>query len=556
MKIKTVILSLLLVSAAILSAQTVHEPNSQIYKDIDYWTVQGYIRDFLPLVRPYPAPLIEKILKEVRSNGNAAAREKAEYYLELLSPESRFFHLGILGNVEGNENDLSIIGAPFVEGLFRLNNLLSASYFFGVYGMTDEQGERFNIPGTYTPYSDFIPDDSSVGRITIRMLWTSLVAIGTSDIYFQAGLSRSSFGPFFDNGIVVGPQAPRAGHFSFVYHQPQWSFEMLFQMLSASDDFGKGRFTDKYNVIHNVSFRPMENLEFGIVQSMVWGKRMEVLYLVPFTFLFASQSLTGFLDNSFIGIHFRWRPLNSLLINGQVYVDDFNFNGIFKGAFEAKAAGEIGVSWTPRSGFLSKLDFDYTMVLPYTYNHWTEPLSDRYNGAQSPLLSPFNYFLAHDIPVWQNPNHLNYSHLGRNIGPDLEPNSDRVSIRTNWHINKSIDLNLSAYFTRHGNATDGMPGIDPDFHDGSIFDDGFDDPWISGKYKAERLPYGFNYFLTQNILDIRLGGSLGVTWTIPSSFGVFKLSAGYGIQYGWNRDLKKGNDGLAHFWSIGGQWKW
>jgi len=64
-----------------------------------------------------------------------------------------------------------------------------------------------------------------------------------------------------------------------------------------------------------------------------------------------------------------------------------------------------------------------------------------------------------------------------------------------------------------------------------------------------------------------LGWTIGVTWSIPTSFGIFKLMGGYGIQYGWNRNIwstKKnikteiieGNNGIDHFWNIGVMWNW
>ena len=67
---------------------------------------------------------------------------------------------------------------------------------------------------------------------------------------------------------------------------------------------------------------------------------------------------------------------------------------------------------------------------------------------------------------------------------------------------------------------------------------------------------------------MRLGGTMGLTWTVPTSFGDFKLSGGYGIQYNQNRwdyssrnykdrqGPEKGNNGLDHFWSLGAMWSW
>ena len=154
--------------ALVLGAQTVHEPNSDIYRDIERWAVQGYVREFLPITRPYPAPLIDKILDEVSSRGDAEAREKAAKYREMLAPGSRVIHPGLLAYVQGNGDEASFIGAPFVEGMGRLNELFSVSYNLAFYGVTDTTGERFNVPGTYSPYSSFVDDIADIGSLAIR----------------------------------------------------------------------------------------------------------------------------------------------------------------------------------------------------------------------------------------------------------------------------------------------------------------------------------------------------------------------------------------------------
>ena len=539
------LLLLVILFSSHLAAQNIHEPNSEIYRDIDNWFVQGYITSFLPLIRPYPWPLIESILKEVIERGDAPARDRASVYHSSLTPGGRFISPGLETHLQGNANDSAVLAAPFAEGIFHIHDMLSTSFHIAFYGLSDTNGERFNVPGSYSPYPDLIPDWSDIGSFTIQQNWTSITGFGTSNVYIQAGLARTSFGPFYDNSIVIGPQAPRAGHISFIYYQPLWSFEMLFQSLTAADDFGNGRFTSKYNIIHSVNFRPINNLEFGFQQTMVYGDRLELTYLVPFSFLFATESMFGFKDNAFMGFHIRWRPINNLLINTQVYVDDFHFNNILQGILEAKAAAEIGISWTPVNSFLSRLNFDYTMVLPYTYTHWNRP--EQY--------------------ITDVPNYLNYTHMGRSIGPDLHPNSDRFSLRTNWNFHSAINLNLSAYLTRHGNASMSMINANDEFdelRDGSIFDDGWGISSRSGK--EERIMPGFGDFLSQSVLDIRLGGGFSIIWTIPTDFGIFELIGEYGTEYGWNRRVPVdstvrggplyGNNGLEHFWSIGGRWSW
>ena len=539
MKAKMILSLIFILFCTALYAQRIHEPNSEIYKDIDRWEVQGYIRNFLPLIRPYPIALIDKILDEVILNGDENARQKASLYRENLAPGSRFIHFGLMAQMQGKNDEQGLMGAAYAEGLARFTELLSASCYLAEFGFTNEKEQPFNAPGTYSPYADIISDTANIGGLELRPYWTSLVAIGKSDSYFQAGLARTSVGPFYDNGIVVGPQTPIAGHFSYVFYREQWSYELLFQAIAASDDFGGGAFPGKYNVVHAISVRPLENLEAGFIQALVFGGRFEPMYLVPFSFIFAMQTLYDFEDNAFMGFHLRWRPIDTFLAKSQIYVDDLSFNGLFSGEMRFKLAFEAGISWAPKNSFLSKLDFDYTAVFPYCYTHWHQSDDDRYEPG--------------------SPNNLNYTHLGRNIGPDLEPNSDRISLRTAWNIIPPVDFNLRGYLIRHGNASDGLDKDPKEINDGSIFDDGSD----SSGSKIIGNPRPNLFLLTQDVLDIRLGGGAGLTWTIPVSFGVFRIMGEYGIEYGWNRRIKgigggpeKGNNGLDQYWSIGGQWSW
>jgi hypothetical protein len=518
---------------ASLNAQVIHDPNDAIYRDIDRWSVRGYLMGSLPLIRPYPAQLLDEILAQVIEKGNGEAREKAAYYQKNIAVGSRPIHPGVLGSIDGLDDDLTALGAASADGVLRIRDWIGASYSVFVYGATKTPGNEYTVPGTYSPFPDLVKDNAAVGPFKIMQNWTSALGIGKSDFYFQSGLNRTSIGPFYDNGVVVGPQAARAGHFSLNYRRPKWSFEMLMLAISASNDFGEEAFPEKFFVFHSFNFNPLPNFEFGFLESVVWGGRFETLYLVPFTNLFGAQSINGdFADNSFMGFHIRWNVPYNMQVNAQLYVDDFNFNDVVRLQLNTKykLAAEAGLVWAPDNGPLAALSGDYTVVFPYMYTHWNTPDSVRYHK--------------------EKPNYLNYSHMGRNLGTNLEPNSDRISVRTAWRTLPNLDLSLSAYLTRHASASDNVPegGYESnELHDGSIFDDGD---------TKEGNNYNYLRFLIQDKVDTRLAGGLGVVWTLPTAFGAFSLNADYVLEYGWNRNLVKDNNGLTNYWSIGGSWRW
>lgn len=532
---KRFFLMLSLLFCAVLSwTQVVHDPNDVLYKDLDRWAVQGYV-DSLPQLRPYPAQLVDKLLNQVIARGNSQARERAERYLASVAAGSRPVHVGLKGRVTGMDDDVTLDGAPTVDGVLRLEDWLSASFYLGVNAALRRPGKEITVPGIFNPYPDFIEDWADIGPFHIMQNWTSMAAVGTADLYFQSGLSRSSFGPFFDNGTVIGSQAGRTGHFSLAYHKERFSFTVAMLELTATDDFGQGQFPDKHLIIHSLDVRLSPDFSLGFLESVVWGGRMEPLYLAPFNQYFAAQSMTGFDDNAIIGAHFNWTGFDNLAIKGQVYADDLNFNDLARLNFDTKykLAAQLGFHWVSEESALVELAGDYTLVTPYMYTHIT---SDRENWRY----------------VEEMPNYLNYTHKGKNLGADLEPNSDRVFLRSAWQLIPNLELSTQAYLIRHGNASEGIDGMTA-LNDGSIFDDGYttedlEDPKATFHYETR--------FLSQSVIETLLAGGLGLEYRLPVPFGMLTAQLDYVFEYGWNRELLDGNDEAHHFWYLGGSWRW
>jgi hypothetical protein len=279
---------------------------------------------------------------------------------------------------------------------------------------------------------------------------------------------------------------------------------------------------------------------------MVWGPRIEPLYLIPFSLLFFNAALGGFEDNSFMGLTLRWFCFPGLQFLTQIYIDDIHFNDYMRFQFNTKLkmAAELGLVWAPKNGHLRSFAADYTMVTPYTYTHMYDLDSNTYDKR---------YPSQGDPPLVAPPNFQDYSHVKKNLGPDLEPNSDRISFRSVWTILPDLDAGLSAYFTRHGNASENRIAdefMDGDYHDGSIFDDGNDD---KSNYESN---YRELRFLTQAIIETKLGGGITLSWLFPSRFGEFSLNAAYTAEYGWNRKLVKDSNSLVHYWAVGGTFRY
>ncbi|MDR1430363.1 MAG: hypothetical protein LBI85_08750, partial [Spirochaetaceae bacterium] len=87
-----IVLLFVVVLVSTLDAQIIHDPNDALYRDIDLWAVQGYITESLPMVRPYPAQLLDVLLSQVIDRGSEAAGIKARRYRDAMLPGSRPVH--------------------------------------------------------------------------------------------------------------------------------------------------------------------------------------------------------------------------------------------------------------------------------------------------------------------------------------------------------------------------------------------------------------------------------------------------------------------------------
>lgn len=153
-------------------------------------------------------------------------------------------------------------------------------------------------------------------------------------------------------------------------------------------------------------------------------------------------------------------------------------------------------------------------------------------------------------------NYSNYTHQGTNIGPGLDPNSDRWRLK--WTARPLDDL-LPEWFTnfqiaagvqliRHGNASEGViPG-----GTGDLFDPGYAENGATFTPPFE-LPDGLPYtrFLIQDIIEHNLQFSIQVynAFFIASTF-TLSLGLEYIHEEIWNDNLQKDARKSANYLSI------
>jgi hypothetical protein len=527
-----------------LAAQTtLADPNDAIYADIDVWATKGVLKN-LPRLRPYTEAMTIGLLNEVLSKGTDADAVEAQRYLDILKDGKVHPRADVRADAaissKGSNTNYVVAGAPGLS----VNSLFGDR--FGISARMDvwlTKGQTSDVTPYGTNYDrDFLYGSGSGlgGGVEATQDLVSDASYGDENLGVQAGFMRGSWGPIYDDGVIIGPQSPETGQFTFSWRTPELTADVGFFMLQqgwADTGFSSG----KYLMIHGVNWAPVSWLELGINESMVWTNRIEPLYFIPLSEYFMSQSFSGYGDNSFAGLTASVYLPQNLKLDLVGYADDINFAGILKGEWDTKwkLAAQARLSWAPETPVLQLLTLDYTAVGPYTYTHWADGYMTDSNGT--PI--PYNGALA-------------YTNKGENIGPALDPNSDRVVLKARSRSYQGLQVTGIATLIRHGDASQiNAPPYHPANGDtsGDLEDSGVDatNGWIfQGPYNTGTWPEYFR-FLTQSILQITSQAGFDLSYSRPiAGLGIMQLDFGYLFEYIANNQCIAGNTSVRQYLSL------
>jgi hypothetical protein len=513
------------------------DPNDVLYSDLQLWEGKGIITH-LPVMRPYPPQVVSDLLRQVVKKGSRADSKKAEYYLEeIQKPFKWHLEAGHTTRTTGEDYYGDLYGqieaggwlgeSIYVEG--RVKGLVMDN----TSGFVLPKGRRTEVD-IFDTWADITVKER---KLNLRQSQNVNFAAGESNAYFQAGIMRNSFGPFWGDGVVVSADAPHAGHYSFVWRNSWFSYSTLLLELAGTSylwqDAAETKFPDKHLIIQSFNFYPYDWLEIGYFESIVWGGRLDLTYLLPFKELFYAQSMAGFEDNSFVGLLADVRVGKTIKLPFVLYLDDTNLNDLLKLDFATKfkVAVQAGVQWTPEdSGIFRRLTADYVIVTPYMYTHRS--------GLEGVPADP-----EERIDRLSQPNYNNYTHVGTNLGVGLDPNSDRFTLNVLLEPVRDLNVTLTGRLIRHGNASATIDKKDAR-NDGTILDDGYN---TDGKAT-------FHYdtrFLSQDVIETTWQAGFQAQYSLPAGPGSLLFKGGYLFEYVKNKDLVDGEEDFRNYINLG-----
>jgi len=431
------VVSIALFISAGLFAQASSDPLDYFYDDLVVWETMGLVNN-LPAARPYPLQIVKQILETVIEKGDGRQQQIAQTHYERFF--KRHFLIGMTADAVFNADQAKQLGVAIsFDFNYEFDKYIGISGSLDGWATTKLPGDELLITGQASK-KDIIEDNAKVGPFWILPSYNSAISFGTTEYYLNAGLMRGSYGPFQNNGVIVGPQALHSGQFDFAVNKPKWGYNISLYSLSATSAAktdAQNYYPEKYISVHSIEYRPYDWFSISFLESIVFGERLETLYLMPLTPYLISQGNAGFRDNSWMGGMFTVKPLQGLKVDGVFYADDLNFKDLIKLKLHTRwrIAGQIGASYAPRtSGLFTLVSLDYTMITPYAYTHRNQ---DDYSNLETV-------------------NYQNYLHAGMPFGADLEPDSDRINLKVKLRPLEDVDLDLIGTFIRHGNVNESI----------------------------------------------------------------------------------------------------
>ncbi len=497
-----------------LFAQLASDPNDRMYVDLKLWEDRGLLQN-LPPLKPYPIQLLKKLLTEVQEKGDQQDQALArQYYAEMDGAAN----LHLLGDVEVRTDLNNKYGQFTLEGTFQgsVDPMVTYSGMLGT--VVNNNSGNYLLPEYGRSTVDYIYDGAvqPIGGFTPRVSQSSSASFGTDSVYFQAGDIRGSYGPFWGDNAILSPLSPQSGQFSFVFKRDSFALTEIVMALTATDSYGNaGPFPNKFMTFHSLELYPSSWLTLSIFESIVWGPDFNPIFTLPLSVLYYADGLGGFSGKSHIGFSGGFKMPSNVRADFIFYVDDMGFNDLVKLNFNTKLifTFQAGVSWTPDLPWLTRLSFNGLMVTPYAYAHNSD---------------------TGDVPG--QPNYLNYTNAGQNIGPSIQPDSLRLEINALMRPGSSLDLSPFTRMILHGNAGASYGGT------GTIFD---------YAYGISPEPYYTFHFLDQAVIEKTFQAGFDSTAYLDTPVGKLALSLSYTFEYILNAGLSAGTNAVNNYLGVG-----
>jgi hypothetical protein len=459
------------------------------------------VREKEGLLTPYERKLLQQVIERLTPN----KRAKAKFSLELTTENAASL---------GSEQAFSTCTAA--RAVFLGDLMPQISFNLDVGQTVDLVNSDAFLPYEFTkPYdgqggvrNKYYPG-SSMYEFYYHTLSQPELVLSLLDgrIFLRWARFRRQWG-IGDGSLLLSDTARPFDAIEFSAEPLSW---LSFSYLTGS----LGYYLDKTHeqkmfTAHMGELNPLPWLYLSMWEAVIWGKRLELAYLNPFSsYAVAQVATTGDLDNLAMGAdlaikvspYFRWYF--------SLFLDEFNiwkWDIFFENPMNMYAFStglKAPFPWVP----FGLLTLQYRKIEPYCYTHY-------------PQVYPF----------FTDPININFTNDGENLGYHLPPNSDELLLGLRLYPVTGLDLCAQYHFVRHGTGHHLAGQIEGDIG-----------IWID--YSTAD-PYPRRDFLHDGIYEYIHVAQLTASWSPPRS--PWQLCGSYGFSTASTYENIPGNRLLKH----------
>ncbi len=193
--------------------------------------------------------------------------------------------------------------------------------------------------------------------------------------HFSASLGRGRFqiGNSLSGSIVLSDQLNEYDYALLEQRVGQFSFSFLHASLMA-DTLVAGLHPAKYAAIHQLTWQPKPSLDVFYGETVTYGNRIDLSYLLPIIHTREGRYSTAEADNRNVYGGVNFRPANDLTLYATMLLDELTLSKLLSNWWGNKYAIQLGTSWNLPLRWQSekpRLGLEFTAVRPWTYTHYT-----------------------------------------------------------------------------------------------------------------------------------------------------------------------------------------
>ena len=198
-------------------------------------------------------------------------------------------------------------------------------------------------------------------------------------VHTEFGFDQSFLGSGH-RSMILSDFSPGYTYLKFNTKIWRLNYTNIFAQAFADQYYSKtgsldGTYPKKFLASHHLSIDITDKFNIGVFESVVIGdstERFDISYLNPIIFYRALEHQGGSSENVIVGMDSKWNIGHSLLLYGQLVLDEFVLSEVKSGNgwWANKFGGQLGLKYINVIG-IDNLDvqLEYNVARPYMYAH-------------------------------------------------------------------------------------------------------------------------------------------------------------------------------------------